>query len=56
MDYVNTASDITTNEISDDETLIIYYEKTDISEQQNDCITETLFKHDEYTEIEYRVS
>ncbi|CAM4721734.1 unnamed protein product [Leuciscus chuanchicus] len=50
--YVNTASDITTNEISDDETLIIYYEKTDISEQQNYCITEKLFKHDEYTEIE----
>ncbi|XP_056110019.1 B-cell receptor CD22-like [Rhinichthys klamathensis goyatoka] len=55
VDYIKTASYITTNEMSDDETLIIYYEKTDISEQQNFCITETLFKHDEYTEIEYRV-
>ncbi|XP_077101530.1 uncharacterized protein LOC143752277 [Siphateles boraxobius] len=54
VDYVKTTSDITTNEISDDETLIIYYEKTEISEQQNYCITETLFTYYEYTEIEYR--
>ncbi|XP_048029701.1 myelin-associated glycoprotein-like isoform X2 [Megalobrama amblycephala] len=56
VDYVNTARNITINEqISDDETMIIYYENTDIPKQKNCCITETHFKHDEYTEIEYRV-
>ncbi|XP_067291567.1 junctional adhesion molecule A-like [Pseudorasbora parva] len=56
MDYVNTVSDIMISElISDDQTLIIYYEKTDVSKQQNSWITETRFRHDEYTEVEYRV-
>ncbi|XP_067234828.1 transmembrane and immunoglobulin domain-containing protein 1-like [Chanodichthys erythropterus] len=43
------------NKISVDETMIIYYGTTDIPKQQSYCITETHFKHDEYTEIEYRV-
>ncbi len=53
-DYVNIARDMINERIiSDYETLIVYYKETDISKQQNYCITETLFKHDEYTEIQY---
>ncbi|XP_026056877.1 myelin-associated glycoprotein-like [Carassius auratus] len=54
VDYVNIAR-VMNNEriISDDETLIVFYEETDISKQQNYCPTQTLFKHDEYTEIHY---
>ncbi|XP_043082421.1 myelin-associated glycoprotein-like isoform X1 [Puntigrus tetrazona] len=53
-DYVNIAGDMMNKWIiSDDDTLIVYYEETDISKQQNFCLTETLFKDDKCTEIEY---
>ncbi|KAL1248808.1 hypothetical protein QQF64_022126 [Cirrhinus molitorella] len=52
--YVNIVRDIMISGriTSDDQTtVIVYFEETDISKQQNYCTTETLFNHDEYTEI-----
>ncbi len=54
VDYLTIARNMINEQIiSDDETLIVFYEETDFSKQQNYCITETLFKHDENTEIQF---